>query len=636
MERLSEVLTIDRMLEQCDQLKRKNFKPGFDRMTADAAKIWIQVNGNRLLRDLEDGRFSPMPAIGFSVAKVNGGYRNLSKLTAVDSMIQYCLLSALNEIGESFFSKNSYAYRVGRGLGAALRQFCVYSEEYAYAAKIDPQGCYDHIVHDILKKSIADYLALDTAFERLLEQYMKMPVWNENRVESRTVGLLQGAPLSPFLCNLYFHPMDLFLEKEGIPFIRYADDLMLFANSPKEIQDRYALAAGFLSNELKLTVHQQKSKIGPSIDMKYLGHSFTRDRLGMIALKADDSSEGAFYSWYQEKKRNTHRTVDILSSGVLRQKDYSLFFDTASQDSSIPLLAIDLINIYSSVVFDSGFLQRALENRIYINLFDRHGALLGRFLPNTALKSPPVTLEQIQTYYDSKKRIALAKQFVLASIHNLRLVIRHYHKKKPVDVYELALAAIHENEAKIKLCTDYEKLLLLEAAVRKEYYDCFDFFVQSNELLFDKRTRRPPQSEINAMLSFGNTVLYNILAFKINKSPLDIRIGFLHATTGTRNESLNLDVAEIFKPILVDRVIFSLCNLNAIQPRHFTHEENGAVYLSEEGKKVFLKAFYNKLDEGVTIQSRFFTYNMLMDEEVRKLVRYFKKDEPYKAYRQVR
>ena len=364
---LSEALTIDLLLEQCDKLKRKNFHPGFDRMTADAAKIWIQVNGNRLLRDIADGRFSPMPAIGFSVAKMNGGYRRLCRLTAIDSLIQLCLLPALNEIGEAFFSASSYAYRAERGLGAALRQFCAYSEEYAYAAKLDPRGCYDHIDHDLLKKRIADFLPLDSSFENLLDQYMKMPVWTENRMENRTTGLLQGAPISPFLCNLYFHPLDLYLEGKGIPFIRYADDLVLFANSSNDIQARYSLAATFLTNELKLTVHQQKSKIGPSIDMKYLGHSFTRDRRGTIALKADDSSEGAYYSWYQEQKRNTHRTMDILSDGVLRQKDYSLFFETEAQDSSIPLLSIDMINIYSSVVFDSGFLQRALETK-YISI----------------------------------------------------------------------------------------------------------------------------------------------------------------------------------------------------------------------------------------------------------------------------
>ena len=98
----------------------------------------------------------------------------------------------------------------------------------------------------------------------------------------------------------------------------------------------------------------------------------------------------------------------------------------------------------------------------------------------------------------------------------------------------------------------------------------------------------------------------------------------------------NLDVAEIFKPLIVDRVIFTLINMRSIKKEHFQTEQNDAVYLNEAGKRVFLRAFYAKLDEGLTLKDRYFTYSMLLDEEVRKLVRHFRSGEPYKAYRQVR
>lgn len=636
MKKLTDILNMEHLEEQAIGLKRKNFKPGFDRMTADAAQIWMQINGARLIRDIADKRYTPMPAIGFVTAKINGGYRKLNKLTAIDSIIQQCILSELNEQCEAFFSPSSFAYRPGRGLGPALQQYCLSCEEYGYAAKLDPEACFDHIDHEILAKAIEEHLSLESSMAYLILQYMKMPVLSENRIIHRNEGLLQGAPLSPVLCNLYFHALDTYLEERQIPFIRYADDLVLFGNTVKETEQHTSIASAFITNQLKLTLNKAKSKICASVDMKYLGHRFMRDRHGIIVLRSDDSAEGAYFDWHQQQLRSPHRRIDILSDGVLRQKDYSLFFDTAAEDSSLPLLSIDMINIYSSVIFDSGFLQKALENQIYINYFDKHGVLLGRFLPNTALKSPTVTIEQLKTYYDEKKRLYLAKQFVLASLHNTNLVIRYYQKQYPRAIYELSLAAIKETMTKIKFCTDYNQLLLYEAAARKEYYECFDHIVKSDRLIFDKRTRRPPQSEINAMLSFGNTVLYNMLAFKINKSPLDVRIGFLHATNGIRTESLNLDIAEIFKPLIVDRVIFSLCNLKVIQEKHFVREENDAIYLNEEGKQLFLQAFYSKIEEGLTIKGRFYSYEMLMDEEIRKLVRYFKGKESYKAYKQVR
>ena len=182
---------------------------------------------------------------------------------------------------------------------------------------------------------------------------------------------------------------------------------------------------------------------------------------------------------------------------------------------------------------------------------------------------------------------------------------------------------------------DYERLLLLEARTRKEYYSCFDHFSPSEEFIFDIRSRMPPRNEMNAMISFGNTVLYNQFAFLINKSPLDIRIGYLHSTNGFRKESLHLDVSEIFKPLIVDRVVFSMINLKMIHPYHFKTEENGAVYLTEDGKRAFLRALYSKFDEALMVNGRPMTYRMLMEEEVRLLVRHFRNSEKYRAFRQL-
>ena len=106
--------------------------------------------------------------------------------------------------------------------------------------------------------------------------------------------------------------------------------------------------------------------------------------------------------------------------------------------------------------------------------------------------------------------------------------------------------------------------LLLEARVREIYYGCYDAFLLSDAFQYQKRSRRPPQNAFNAMLSFGNTVLYNLIATEINKSALDIRIGFLHATN-RRLQSLNLDIAELFKPLVVDRTIITEKYLQPVQ-----------------------------------------------------------------------
>ena len=162
-----------------------------------------------------------------------------------------------------------------------------------------------------------------------------------------------------------------------------------------------------------------------------------------------------------------------------------------------------------------------------------------------------------------------------------------------------------------------------------------ELLAQPADMSFEKRTRRPPMNEINALISFGNTVLYNLLAFQINRSPLDIRVGFLHATNA-RMESLNLDVAELFKPLLVDRTVFSMVNLHGLRKEHFDAEENGAVYLTEDGKRIFLQAFYRRLDAVITEKETHIPYSQVIRQEIQKLVRTFRDGEKYKAFRQVR
>ena len=183
--------------------------------------------------------------------------------------------------------------------------------------------------------------------------------------------------------------------------------------------------------------------------------------------------------------------------------------------------------------------------------------------------------------------------------------------------------------------TEYDKLLLLEARARHAYYECYDLFIRKEQFKFNSRSRRPPQNKVNAMLSFGNTVIYSLIATEIQKTVLDVRIGYLHATNKRMN-SLNLDIAEIFKPLLVDRVILSLINKGEIVPSHFVTCENGAVYLTSEGKKVYLSAFYEKLDTVITVGDRKMSYDSIIKEEIRKLIRHFRDKDRYKGFRQVR
>ncbi len=606
-------------------------------MTAEGALAWLHINGERLCRELLDGSYRPMPAVGFRTAKTHGGYRRLSRLTALDSVIQYVLLEAISPLCEERFSDNSFAYRAGRGVTAALTRYIALAGTYSYAAKLDFTACFDNMDHSVLEETLKTFIQ-DEKIVALVMQYIRMPVSEDGEIVYPQKGILQGMPLAPLLCNIYLHKADCFMEKQGIPFVRYGDDIVLFGDDPQKIEKWRDMVCEFYETENKLSCNQTKCRIDSPAYLRFLGHRFESDRRGIIAESCSDESRITYRTWHSEDVTDPHRRVDILSDGILRQRDYDLLFETEATETDIPPMTTDVINIHSSVIFDDGFLQYAMKNGIMINVFDAHYNKIGTFLPDRPLKSPSLLHKQLLAYYDAGHRLRLAKEFVLAYLHNICLNLRYHNKETPQHKYQDVLDTLEILKRKIKEhCDSYETLLMLEAQAHREYYSCFDLMIKEDDFVFEQRTKRPPKNKVNALMSFGNTVLYNLLATEIQKTSLDIQVGFLHATN-QRRESLNLDVAEIFKPLIVDRVIFRLINMRMLKQEHFQNFDDGAVYLNSEGKRIFLRAFYEKLETVVSVgvQKKRMSYNTIITEEIRSLAQHFRQDNKYRAFRQVR
>ena len=631
---LKTITNTEVLLRHANALKHKKFKPGFDNMSAEAAVMWLKINGELLCRQLRRGAYEPMPAKTFRIAKRNDGSRVLGKLTALDTVIQNAILEVLVPHCEKVFSPHSFAYREGRGLAGAVQQFCCCAKEHPMVVLLDPVSCFENIEHAILEPAIAKLLD-DAKMCSLIMKCVRAPRLIEGELLRPVKGLLQGAPISNLLCNLYFSSLDAFLEEQNITFIRYADDIAIFASNVEQAQTYQEVATRYLEKELKLSPNTQKCQIDSPSNVSFLGYRFTADRYGYTAVAPTETTEPFYGSWHEQAPKNHHGMTHILTDGILRTKDDSIAFESEGIEKDIPIGTADCINLYSSVVFDSGFLEKAMANRVFVNIFDRKGSYIGRFVPNMSLHNPHIPHEQLLRYYDAKKRTELARCFVTAAIHNARLNIRYYHKQRQNTAYTLAVNRLAEFLKQVKQCNDYELLLTLEARAKEEYYKCFDLFVEGKGFCFKRRSRRPPRNELNAMINFGNVILYNQIATMIHQTALDIRIGFLHATN-RRMESLNLDIAEGFKPLIVDRTVFSLVNLRSIRPEHFEKGTDGGVYLTQEGKKIFLKAFYDKLHTTIQVRNCSMSYKELIREDIYRLVRHFRSGEKFKAFTQVK
>lgn len=633
---IEEIADLQALLAQAEGLKRKRFSPGFDGMTPEGVAIWLTVNRDKLLRKLRSGSYTPMPVLTRAIAKKDGKPRFVGRITAIDTVIQRLTAQVLSQKAEPLFSDSSFAYRPGRGVAAALSYYCTCSASFRCAAKVDFLQCYDHMDHQVLAESLKTFTD-DPAVIRLILAFAKAPRLWDGELTENTLGIHQGSPLSPLLCNIYLHSLDQLLTRHQIPFIRYADDVVLFGNQLDTLREQTALVIQFARDSLKLEVNPQKTDATSCDRLVYLGHRFTRDSAGFLRVCEDEPQANVFYSWNRiSVSPHRYHTRELLQDGILRQKDFSAIFDTEEENHPLPLESIDFLNLYGNVILDAGFLKKTAEAGVTIQLFDpKTSQLLGTFTPNAPLKAEKLTYAQLSAYHQDAHRLALAKEFVLAANHNLRLNLRYYKKHRESPLIESAIARIYQLDQKIKSCDSHEQLLLLEAQSKNQYYGCFDIILENSPFRFQCRSRKPPRNEVNALLSFGNTVLYNYLATAICKTALDIRVGFLHAT-GRRLHSLNLDFADVYKPLLVDRTVFALINRREIRPCHFEEQENGAVYLNRTGKQILLQAMEEKVHTTLTHKQQVLSYTQIMQEDIYRLVRHFKGTEAYKAFRQVK
>jgi len=185
--------------------------------------------------------------------------------------------------------------------------------------------------------------------------------------------------------------------------------------------------------------------------------------------------------------------------------------------------------------------------------------------------------------------------------------------------------------SKISATTEIDELMGVEGQIRRTYYACFDTILEYFDM--GDRTKQPPQNEVNSLISFGNMMCYTQCLRAIHQTQLNPTISFLH-TPGERRYSLCLDVSEIFKPIIIDRVIFRVLNRREIQEKHFDKKLNRCL-LNETGKKIFVRAIEDKLEETFQHKAlgRKVSFRHLIKLECYKLAKHLLGIEEYKPFK---
>jgi CRISPR-associated protein Cas1 len=323
------------------------------------------------------------------------------------------------------------------------------------------------------------------------------------------------------------------------------------------------------------------------------------------------------------------KAVYLFNNGILRRKDNTIYFERENDKKIIPINTISEIHVFGEVDLNKRVLELFTKNKIPLFFYNYYGYYVGAYYPREYLNSGLITLKQAEFYLKEDERIFLAKSFIKGAVENILKNLKYYHKTK--DDIKNHVNFIEEKKNEIDLKQDIPSLMALEGEIRKSYYESFNFILNSENFYFDRRTKRPPDNPLNALISFGNSILYTTVLSQIYRTHLDPRIGYLHETN-QRSFSLNLDISEIFKPIIVDRVIFSLVNKGQIKTEHF-EEDIDFSYLNEKGKQIFIKAFEEKLFTTIKYKNLGnVSYRRLIRLECYKLYKHLLDEEIYQPF----
>ena len=326
------------------------------------------------------------------------------------------------------------------------------------------------------------------------------------------------------------------------------------------------------------------------------------------------------------------KSLYLTSSGTLARDQNTLLLQAESGEKRyFPIEQIADIHCFGEMTLNKRLLEYLTQQGVPVHFYNYYEYYVGSYVPREHNSSGFLTLKQAEHYLDEQKRLDLARRFVRGALQNLQQVLSYYaNRGKPV---QPMLEAIEGAQSRTEDVSGVEALMQVEGQAREAYYSAFDLILENPDFAFEGRSRRPPANRLNALISFGNSLMYTLALSEIYRTHLDPRIGFLHATN-YRRFSLNLDVAEVFKPVLVDRTVLSLIALRQVRAEHFG-EELGGVYLNAEGRRVFLQAWEERLQSTFEHRrlKRRVSYRTAVRLDLYKIEKHLIGEKPYEPFR---
>ena len=320
----------------------------------------------------------------------------------------------------------------------------------------------------------------------------------------------------------------------------------------------------------------------------------------------------------------------IFSDGrVERHNDTVRLVTEDDEKKYLPIENAEALFLHGQIDFNTRVVSFLDDHGVAMHVFGWNDYYSGSIMPERGQTSGQTVVEQVRAYDDEAHRGKIAREIVEGSIHNMRANVTYYDNRD----YDLGatLEALDRRRDEIQSAESVEEAMGVEASARRAYYAIFDQILPEG-FVFGGRKYNPPNNKVNSLISFGNSLVYANIVSAIRATALDPTISYLHEP-GERRYSLALDLADLFKPVLTDRVVFRLVNRGQLSDDDFDSEIN-ACLLTESGRETFSKEFEQTLDRTIEHPrlNRKVSYQYLLRVEAYKLKKHLLTGEPYESF----
>ena len=324
------------------------------------------------------------------------------------------------------------------------------------------------------------------------------------------------------------------------------------------------------------------------------------------------------------------RSYFLYSNGTLKRKDNTItFVNEKEEKKDIPIEMIGDFYIMSEMNFNTKFINYISQFGIPIHFFNYYTFYTGSFYPRETMVSGQLLVKQVEHYLNEEKRIEIAREFIEGASFNIYRNLRYYNGRgKDVSTY---MHQIEELRKQLPNVTKVDELMGYEGNIRKIYYEAWNIII-NQDIQFEKRVKNPPDNMINSLISFVNTLFYTKVLGEIYKTQLNSTVSYLHQPS-TKRFSLSLDISEIFKPLIVDRLIFSLLNKKQITEKSFIKDFE-YLRLKEDTSKLIVQELEERLKQVIQHKdlNRKVSYQYLIRLECYKLIKHLLGEKKYLSF----